>query len=51
MKYLIWRRQVALLAKEQGITNWDSMTTWRDLFLQNFTPEQALIKAKLDNFD
>lgn len=48
MKYLVWRRKVALLAQEQGIKNWESMATWRELFLKNFTPEQALAKARTD---
>jgi len=50
MNYLMWRNQVRLLAESQNISNWDYMATWRNLFLDNLTPEQALTKVKLDKF-
>lgn len=48
MKYLIWFNQVRLLAESEGLTNWESMAIWRDLFLQNLTAVQALTKVKTD---
>ena len=49
MKYLLWRNQVRLLAEKRGVDNWDYMATWRNLFLEDLTPDQALTKAQLDN--
>lgn len=47
MKYLIWRSKVKTFIEQHydNHNNWESWVIWRDLFIENKSPELAATEA------
>lgn len=45
MKYLIWFKQVKLIA-EKELNNWEVLGGWRDFYIKGLTPSQAVSEAQ-----